>query len=105
MITEDILMHCVKRGGDRQVLHERLRQHSLEAAKKVKQEGANNDLINRILSDAAFGLTESEINLLLDASQFTGRAKEQTEEFLSEVVMQVLNENRELLGVDIRIMV
>lgn len=105
MITEDILMHCVKRGGDRQELHERLRQHSLEAAKKVKQEGVNNDLINRIISDDAFVLTEEELDLLSDPSQFTGRAKEQTEEFLSEVVMQVLNENRELLGIDIRIMV
>jgi adenylosuccinate lyase len=104
MITEDILMLCVKRGGDRQVVHERIRQHSLEAAKRVKQDGANNDLISRILSDEAFGLTEGELDLLSDASQFTGRAEEQTEEFLSEV-MDVLNANRELLGVDISIMV
>jgi adenylosuccinate lyase len=104
MATENILMHCVKKGGDRQLLHERIRLHSLEAAKKIKQEGGENDLIARILSDANFGLSEKEINGLLDAGQFIGRAGEQTGEFLSEVRL-MLEANKEIMGVDIKITV
>jgi adenylosuccinate lyase len=104
MATENILMYCVKKGGDRQALHERIRLHSVEAAKEIKQHGGDNDLIARILADAAFGITEKEINNLLSAEQFTGRAKEQTEEFLSEV-KNVLEANKELLGVDVKITV
>jgi adenylosuccinate lyase len=104
MATENILMYCVKKGGDRQALHERIRLHSVEAAKKIKQHGEDNDLIARILADTVFGVTEKEMNNLLSAEQFTGRAKEQTEEFLSEV-KKVLETNKELLGVDVRITV
>lgn len=104
MATENILMYCVKNGGDRQELHERIRLHSKAAANKVKQEGSDNDLLMRILADESFGLTEAELNILTDAPRFTGRAKEQTEEFLCEVA-QILNSNMELLGVDIRITV
>ncbi len=103
MATENILMHCVKKGGDRQALHERIRLHSLEAAKAVKQ-GKENDLIARILSDAAFNITEAELLGLINPEQFTGRAKEQTEEFLVEV-KAALEKNEELLGMDIRITV
>lgn len=104
MATENILMYCVKKGGDRQALHERIRQHSRAAASKIKLDGGENDLLARILNDEAFGLTETEINILTDVRQFIGRAKEQTEEFLSEVAL-VLDENRDLLGVDVQIRV
>ena len=102
MATENILMHCVKKGGDRQVLHERIRLHSIEAAKEIKLRGGENDLIDRIKADAAFGIIADELNVLLRAEQFTGRAKEQTEEFLSEVGY-VLDANKELLGVEAKI--
>jgi adenylosuccinate lyase len=104
MATENILMHCVKKGGDRQALHERIRLHSVEAAKKIKLQGGENDLIARILADSSFGMTEKEMNNLLSAEQFTGRAKEQTEEFLAEV-KNVIDKNKELLGVDVKITV
>jgi len=104
MATENILMYCVKKGGDRQALHERIRLHSVDAAKKIKLQGGDNDLIARILADSSFGMTEKEMNNLLSAEQFTGRAKEQTEEFLSEV-KNVIDKNKELLGVDVKITV
>jgi adenylosuccinate lyase len=104
MATENILMHCVKKGGDRQLLHERIRLHSVEAAKKIKLEGGENDLIARILSDGNFGISEEEINGLLSAEKFTGRANEQTAEFLSEVGA-VLEANKEILGVEVKITV
>ena len=104
MATENILMYCVKKGGDRQLLHERIRLHSMDAAKTIKHGGKENDLIARILADKTFGLTEEEMNSILRAEQFTGRAREQTEEFLSEVTL-VLESCHELLGVDIKISV
>ena len=104
MATENILMHCVKKGGDRQALHERIRVHSLEAAKTIKLGGGENDLIARITADTAFHISTKELSELLHAEQFTGRAKEQTEEFLAEV-KTVLKANKELLGVDIKISV
>jgi len=104
MATENILMYCVKKGGDRQVLHERIRMHSMAAANKIKLEGGENDLLKRILADTAFGLSEVELNILTDVRLFTGRAKEQTEEFLSDVA-QILEQNKELLGVNVNIRV
>lgn len=104
MATENILMYCVKKGGDRQILHERIRLHSVAAAKRIKEDGGDNDLLARILADDAFGLTETEIKRLTEVSQFTGRATEQTEEFLKEVA-PLLEKNRDLLGADIRIIV
>ncbi|MDR0512220.1 MAG: adenylosuccinate lyase, partial [Treponema sp.] len=97
MATENILMHCVKKGGDRQLLHERLRIHSLEAAKRIKEEGKENDLLSRILEDKAFGITDSELQTLLKPEQFIGMAEKQTEVFLSEV-KAILQENEEFLG-------
>lgn len=104
MASESILMYCVKKGGDRQMLHERLRLHSIEAAKGIKQEGRDNDLLARILADPSFGLTEAEIKVLMEPFKFTGRAKEQTEEFLAEVA-PLFVENKDLLGIDVRISV
>lgn len=104
MATENILMYCVKKGGDRQELHERIRQHSLDAAKEIKQYGSDNDLIKRILSDKTFNISEQEMENILNAENFCGRAKEQTEEFLVEV-KPVLDSNRDLLGVKVNIKV
>jgi adenylosuccinate lyase len=104
MAAENILMYCVKKGGDRQSLHERIRLHAVEAAEKMKKEGGGNDFISRILADSYFDLTDREMKSLLDVRQFIGRAKEQTEEFLAEVA-PVLKRNRELFGVDVRITV
>jgi adenylosuccinate lyase len=104
MATENILMHCVARGGDRQALHERIRLHSVEAAKTIKLGGGESDLAARILADPAFGLEEQDMVTIMDANLFTGRAMGQTEEFLAEV-RPLLEANKELLGVDVRISV
>jgi adenylosuccinate lyase len=104
MATENILMYCVKKGGDRQELHERIRIHSMKAVKKIKLDGGENDLINRICSDPVFNLTENEMDSILNAEQFTGRASEQTGEFLPEV-KTVLDAHHELLGAEIIITV
>jgi len=102
MATENILMYCVKKGGNRQELHERIRIHSVNAAKKLKLEGGDNDLIQRILEDPSFRLTNKELEEILDVRKFIGRAKEQTEEFLSEVEL-ILKQNVELLGMVVQI--
>ncbi len=86
MATENILMEAVKRGGDRQEIHEKIRGHSMAAAKNVKAKGGENDLLKRIASDEAFGLTQDELDLLLDPSKYIGRAPEQVEEFISTLV-------------------
>ena len=98
MATENIMMSAVKKGGDRQELHEKLRQHSLAAAKVVKEEGGENDLIDRVCADPAFMLSHEEIDAILDPKNFTGRSSEQVTEFLSEVINPVLKDNKELLG-------
>ena len=102
--TENILMHCVKKGGDRQELHEKIRIHSIEAGKIVKNDGGENDLIERIKADKAFDLSDEEISSLLHAKAYTGRALEQTEEFLSRVRV-LLDDNRDFVGVDVKILV
>lgn len=98
MATEDIMMQAVKKGGDRQELHERLRQHSIAAAKVVKEEGGENDLISRICSDSAFGLERSEIEAILDPIKFTGRSSEQVDEFIRDFVVPMLDANKQVLG-------
>lgn len=98
MATENIMMSAVKKGGDRQELHERIRQHSLAAAKRVKEEGLENDLLDRICADPAFGLERSEIEGLLRPEMFTGRAPQQVEEYIDGVVKPVLDANRDVLG-------
>ncbi len=98
MATENIMMDAVKRGGDRQELHERIREHSMAAGAVVKQEGKENDLVDRIAGDPAFGMTKEEIEAILEPKNFVGRAPEQTEEFINEVVKPVLEANKELLG-------
>lgn len=98
MATENIMMSAVKKGGDRQELHEKLRVHSIAAAKVVKEEGGKNDLIERVCADASFGLSYEEVEQLLKPEDFTGRATQQTEEFLAEVIRPVLAKNSALLG-------
>ena len=99
MATENILMYCVsKKGGDRQVLHEAIRQHSVAASKAVKLEGKENDLLDRILKDATFGLSKEELDSILDVKAFPGRAEKQVEEYISEVVDPLLESNKDRIG-------
>jgi adenylosuccinate lyase len=86
MATENIIMEAVKKGGDRQELHERVRVHSMEAGRRVKADGLNNDLIERIAGDPVFGMTADDLAAIMDVRQFTGRAPEQVEEFVREYV-------------------
>lgn len=94
MATENILMEAVKRGGDRQVLHERIRVHSMEASKMVKEEGKPNDLIKRIADDPLFDISLEELDKVLAPENYIGRSKEQVEEFLSQHVLPVLKKNK-----------
>lgn len=86
MATENILMDAVKKGGDRQELHERIRTHSMAAARVVKEEGKPNDLIDRIVADPAFGLTKDEVEKILKPENFIGRSVQQVEEFVADYV-------------------
>lgn len=97
MATEDILMYCVKNGGDRQTLHEAIRRHSVAAGLAVKEQGADNDLLARIAADPAFNITRGEIDRLLRTDNFTGMATEQTEDYL-KTVRALLRENAAFLG-------
>lgn len=98
MATENIMMKAVSAGGDRQELHERIRVHSMEAARQVKEEGLPNDLLQRIAADQAFGLTLAQLEALMNPEGFTGRAARQTEEFLEEQVAPILIQYRKLMG-------
>jgi adenylosuccinate lyase len=93
MATEDILMEAVKAGGDRQELHERIRVHSMEASKMVKEYGLPNDLIERICADAAFKLNKEELLKVLKPENYIGRSGNQVEEFISVCIDQVLEAN------------
>ena len=103
MATENIMMDAVKRGGDRQELHERIRTHSMEAGRTVKVEGKANDLLERIANDPAFGITMEELQAIMNPRNFVGRAPEQVTEFLEEVIQPILDENKELLGMSAEI--
>ena len=99
MATENIMMEAVKRGGDRQELHERIRVHSMEAAKRVKGEGLDNDLIKRIISDDSFKLTEEEILNIIDPKLFTGRAESQVVEFIDEYVKPIVDKYKNAIDI------
>ena len=103
MATENILMECVKRGGDRQALHEAIREHSVAVTKEIKLNGKENDLLDRILADPRFGLTEADLQQLLNLQNFIGMAPEQTEDFLKEELAPVLEANSEFCGTKISI--
>ena len=98
MATENIMMDAVKAGGDRQELHERIRELSMEAGKNVKVEGKDNNLLELIAADPAFNLTLEELQKTMDPKKYVGRAKEQTENFISKVVKPVLDSHSEMLG-------
>ena len=101
MATENILMEAVKIGGDRQELHEKIRQYSIEAGRRVKEEGLDNNLISLIEKDESFKLNPDKMQELLDARNFIGRAPEQVEEFLEEHVYPLLRENSDKLNVKV----
>ena len=91
LATEDILMHAVRAGGDRQTLHERIRQHAMAAGRRIKQEGLPNDLLERIANDPAFPVSAGDLPDLMHAEHFTGLAARQAEEYLAGEAAQTLN--------------
>ena len=99
MATENIMMDAVKAGGDRQELHERIRELSMEAGKTVKVEGKDNNLLELIAADPAFNLSLEDLQRSMDPKKYIGRAKEQTERFVNTVVQPILDSHKELLGV------
>ena len=98
MATENIMMDAVKAGGDRQELHERIRELSMEAGKNVKVEGKENNLLELIAADPAFNMTLEDLQKTMDPSKYTGRAEVQVNAFLKNVVQPVLDDNKEILG-------
>ena len=105
MATENIMMDAVKKGGNRQKLHERIRELSMEAGRNVKVEGKDNIILELIAEDETFGMTLEELKKTMEPSKYVGRAKEQEESFLKDVIRPVLEDNQELLGVSVEISV
>jgi len=103
MATENIMMEAVKRGGDRQELHEKIRVHSLAAARQVKEFGEKNDLIERILADESFGLSKEEILSIIDPNKFTGRSSGQVVDFIEEYINPILEAHKNELGEEVEI--
>ena len=99
MATENIMMDAVKKGGDRQELHEKIRQLSMQAGAHVKQEGKENNLLELIAADPAFQLSLEELQASMEPSKYVGRAPRQVTKFLEDVIQPILDENKELLGV------
>jgi adenylosuccinate lyase len=98
MASENIMMDAVKRGGDRQALHERIREHAMAAGKRVKEEGLDNDLIERIASDPMFGISADEIGEILVPEKYTGRSAQQVREYINEYINPLLDANKDILG-------
>ena len=105
MATENIMMDAVKAGGDRQELHERIRELSMEAGRKVKEEGAENDLLDRIAADPMFHLTREQLENTMDPNRYVGRAPEQVDSYLSNVIAPILESHSDMLGVKVEISV
>ena len=103
MATENIMMDAVKKGGNRQELHERIRELSMEAGRNVKVEGKENNLLELIAADSAFNLSIEELQETMDPSKYVGRSKEQVETYLSNHIRPILEANKELLGVSVEI--
>lgn len=99
MATENIMMDAVKAGGDRQELHERIRELSMEAGRNVKEKGLDNNLLELIAQDSAFGLTLEELKKTMEPSKYTGRASVQVEAYLEKVIRPLLERNKDVLGV------
>ncbi len=98
MATENIMMDAVKKGGNRQELHEKIREYSMVAGKHVKEEGLDNDLCDMILADPMFMITKEELDAILQPENFTGRSEQQTEEFIAECIKPILDANKDILG-------
>lgn len=103
MATENIMMDAVKRGGDRQELHEKIRTLSMEAGRNVKERGLDNNLLELIAAEPSFGITLEELKKQMEPSKYTGRSKKQVEDFLKEVIRPILEENKEELGLEAEI--
>lgn len=105
MATENILMEAVKKGGDRQELHERIREHSMQAGWVVKEEGKPNDLLERIAADSTFGLSLEDVEKLLTPEDYIGRSAEQVEEFIEDYIKPILSKNENCIGgeVDLKV--
>ena len=103
MATENIMMDAVKRGGDRQELHEKIRTLSMEAGRNVKERGLDNNLLELIAAEPSFGITLAELKKQMEPSKYTGRSKEQVEDFLKEVIRPILDENKTELGLEAEI--
>ena len=105
MATENIMMEAVKRGGDRQELHEKIRVHSMAAGKIVKQDGGENDLLERIANDPAFGVTLEQLKAIMKPELYVGRAPQQTEEFVENYIKPITEKYKDLLGKNVEIKV
>ncbi|MEG2775070.1 MAG: lyase family protein, partial [Acetivibrio sp.] len=105
MATENIMMDAVKRGGDRQELHEKIRTLSMEAGRNVKEKGLENDLLERIAQDESFHMTTEDLKKAMDPKKYIGCSKEQVELFLKEIIQPILDTNKELMGVNVKITV
>jgi adenylosuccinate lyase len=105
MATENILMEAVKKGGDRQELHEKIREHSMEAGRRVKDEGLDNDLLSRIAADDTFGLTLEDIQNLLTPEDYIGRSAEQTRELIEEYIMPIIKKYDDAIGGEVELKV
>lgn len=103
MATENIMMDAVKMGGNRQELHEKIRELSMEAGKNVKVEGKENNLLELIAADPAFNMTLEDLQKTMEPSRYVGRAKEQVEQFLVKVIYPILDKNKDLLGIKVEI--
>ncbi len=103
--TENILMDCAKRGADRQDMHEAIREYSVAVAKRMKLEGKDNDLLDRLLADERFMLTKKDLDRILNVRSFIGLAPEQTAGFIENEVKPILEKNKDFIGVDVKITV
>ena len=99
MATENIMMDAVKAGGNRQELHEKIRELSMEAGRNVKERGLDNNLLELIAADDAFPMTLEELQKTMDPSKYVGREPSQVKEFVEDVVTPILDENKDLLGI------
>ena len=93
------MMDAVKAGGDRQELHERIRELSMEAGRNVKEKGLDNNLLELIAADSAFNLSLEDLQKTMEPSRYVGRAKEQVDAYLNRVIRPLLEKNKEVLGV------
>ena len=105
MATENIMMDAVKAGGDRQELHEKIRELSMEAGRNVKEKGLDNNLLELIAADPVFNLTLEELRQTMEPAKYVGRSREQVEAYLKQIILPLLEENKELLGIKAEIRV